>query len=81
MMSTRKLILELDSGNIVVADWGNETVKILSDQDNLIQEFRGESGISKWANAFLEINVEENETRKISNLENLDAINELTDPR
>ena len=73
-------VTELDSGNIVVADWGNETVKILSDQDNLIQEFRGESGISKWANAFLETNVEENETRKISNLENLDAISELVDP-
>ena len=73
-------ITQLTSGELIVADWGNEKVKILDKQDNLIKEFRGESGISKWANDFLETNVEENETRKISNLENLDAISELSDP-
>lgn len=36
-------------GNIYVADWGNERVQVLDPEGAFVAQFRGESGLSKWA--------------------------------
>ena len=54
--------------NVYVSDWGNERVQILSEHGSHIQTLRGEATLSKWANEFLEANLDEKRTRAISNL-------------
>ena len=58
-----------NDGYLCVADWGNETVKLLDQNDNLIQELRGEAGLSKWAQDFMNTNQEEHLARESANLE------------
>jgi DNA-binding beta-propeller fold protein YncE len=43
-------------GNICVADWGNERVQVLGPDGSIRASFRGEAGISKWADDFLKAN-------------------------
>ena len=60
--------VDLD-GNIYVADWGNERVQILGPDGLFNSKFRGESGMSRWADEYFEANVEEFEIRQRSDLE------------
>ncbi len=55
-------------GNIYVADWGNERMQVLDAQGNSVQNIRGESTDSKWADDFLRINIEEAGARAKANL-------------
>ena len=57
-----------DDGCVYVADWGNERVVIFDSDGGLVQNIRGEATDSKWANAFLEINVEEAAARAKSDM-------------
>ena len=57
-----------DSGILYIADWGNHNVKILKRDGDLISVLDGEATLSKWANEFLEANLDEKRTRAISNL-------------
>ena len=57
-----------DDGRVYVADWGNERVVIFDSDGGLLQNIRGEATDSKWANAFLDINVEEAAARANSDL-------------
>ena len=56
-------------GYIYVADWANERIQVLSKDGDFIAKYRGESTVSKWAQEFLDSNVEEAEPRSRSNLE------------
>ena len=53
---------------IYVADWGNERVQVLDSEGNFVQSIRGEATDSKWADAFLEINIEEAAARANADL-------------
>ena len=46
-------------GYVYVSDWGNERVVIFDADGGLVQNIRGEATDSKWAEAFLSINLEE----------------------
>ena len=61
-----------DEGNVYVADWGNERVQVLDSDGNFIQSLRGEATDSKWADAFLEINIEEAAARANADLAKTD---------
>ncbi len=61
-----------DEGNVYVADWGNERVQVLDSDGNFIQSLRGEATDSRWADAFLEINIEEAAARANSDLAKTD---------
>jgi hypothetical protein len=52
-----------------VADWGNERVQVLDSQGGFVMQLRGEATLSKWAENFLSINVEEAAARATANLE------------
>ena len=56
-------------GFVYVADWGNERIQIFDADGGFVQTLRGEATDSKWAEAFLEINLEEAAARDNSNLE------------
>ena len=56
-------------GYIYVADWGNERVQVLDSQGGFVMQLRGEATLSKWAENFLSINVEEAAARATANLE------------
>ena len=57
------------NGSIYVADWGNERIQIFDPDGNFVMKLRGEATLSKWAEEFFNINVEEAEARDKSNLE------------
>ncbi|MCH9016986.1 MAG: hypothetical protein IIB89_04375 [Chloroflexi bacterium] len=50
-------------GNIYVADWGNERVKVLGPDGTLIASLRGGSVDSKWAADYFAVNPEEGRLR------------------
>ena len=56
------------SGSIFVADWGNERVQVLDSDGNCAQILYGEATLSKWAEEWLEVNPDEYDLRKSSNL-------------
>jgi len=56
-------------GYVYVADWGNERVQIFDPDGGFVQSIRGEATDSKWAEAFLEINLEEAAARDRANME------------
>ena len=56
------------SGNIYVADWGNNRVQIFDEHGSLIQVLNGDSTLSKWAEDFFAANPDEKELRDISQL-------------
>lgn len=58
-----------EDGYIYVADWGNHRVQVLDPEGGFIQSLRGQATISKWAQSFLDTNVEERDARERANLE------------
>ena len=56
-------------GYFYVADWGNERVQIFDNHGDFLQLLRGEATLSKWAQSFMESNVDERDTGKNANLE------------
>ena len=65
-------------GRIYVCDWGNERLQVLDEYGEFLQLSLGESGISPWAQNFLNVNVEEGEARSKSDLAKSDI--EYFDP-
>ena len=62
--------VEVDSeGMIYIADWGNERVQVLGPHGTFIAKFRGESGLSKWADDYFVPNKDELEEREKADLE------------
>ena len=57
-------------GNLIIADWGNESVKIVTPDSTLVQELRGEATLSRWAQEFMDSNLEESDARKGADLDN-----------
>ena len=55
-------------GSIHVADWGNERVQILDPDGAFHQMLYGEATLSKWAEEWLEVNLDEYDLRKQSDL-------------
>ena len=55
-------------GFIHVADWGNERVQVLNPNGEFHQMLEGEATLSKWAEEWLEVNLDEYELRKESDL-------------
>ena len=55
-------------GKIHVADWGNERVQTLNPDGSFHQLLRGEATLSKWAEEWLEVNPDEYDVRKESEL-------------
>lgn len=55
-------------GNIYVADWGNERVQILEPDGTPVQNIRGHATLSKWAEDFMEANLDEATARAASDL-------------
>ena len=58
-----------DEGYLYVADWGNQRIQVLGPDGNFIEENEGQATISKWAQDWLDVNVEEAQARLKSNLE------------
>jgi DNA-binding beta-propeller fold protein YncE len=58
-----------EDGYMYVADWGNERVQVLDPEGRFVIKLRGQATLSKWAEDFLNTNVEEAEARAKSNLE------------
>ena len=56
-------------GYVYVSDWGNERIVIFDADGGLVQNIRGDATDSKWAEAFLSINLEEAAARKRANME------------
>ena len=55
-------------GFMYVADWGNERVQVLNHDGSFRAILRGEATLSKWALEWLEVNPDEYQLRKKSNL-------------
>ncbi len=56
-------------GFIYVADWGNERVQVLDRAGGFVTSVMGDATLSKWAENFLNVNVEEGAARSRANLE------------
>ncbi len=56
-------------GNIYVCDWGNERVQVLDPDGGFVTKLMGDATNSKWAQDFLNTNVEEGQARARSNLD------------
>jgi DNA-binding beta-propeller fold protein YncE len=56
-------------GYIYIADWGNQRIQVLDANGAFVQQDRGQATISKWAQDFLDTNVEESAARDTSNLD------------
>ncbi|MCH8228707.1 MAG: NHL repeat-containing protein [Chloroflexi bacterium] len=56
-------------GYIYVADWGNQRIQVLDSDGGFVQLHLGEATISKWAQDFLDTNVEEAAARARADLE------------
>jgi DNA-binding beta-propeller fold protein YncE len=56
------------NGELVIADWGNDRVVVVSDSGDMLQVLQGESGASNWALEYLEANPDERDKRNIANL-------------
>ncbi len=55
-------------GFMYIADWGNERVHVLNPDGAFHATLRGEATLSKWALEWLDVNPDEYELRKASNL-------------
>lgn len=67
---SRPSSVDVDSdGFIYVADWGNERIQVFGPDLAHQVTLQGEATLSKWANDFLAANLDETETRKISDLD------------
>ena len=67
-------------GLIHVADWGNERVQVLNPDGEFRQLLRGEATLSKWAEEWLEVNQDEYDARKGSDLDVRDLPDHLRTP-
>ena len=56
-------------GYMYVADWGNERVQVLDPDGGFVMGLRGQATLSRWAENFLSINVEEGQARARADLE------------
>lgn len=56
-------------GYMYVTDWGNHRLQVLASDGSLVQNLRGNAGVSKWAQDFLNSNPDENAARAESDLE------------
>ena len=56
------------NGFVYIADWGNHRLQVYDSEANFICSTRGEATLSKWAQEFLDTNVEEKEARLKSEL-------------
>ena len=56
------------NGNIIVADWGNERIQILNPDGSFKMFLQGEATLSKWALEWLNVNIDEYDARKKSDL-------------
>ncbi len=66
-------------GYMYVADWGNQRIQVLDPDGGFVQLNRGQATISKWAQDFLDTNVEESAARAKANLE-LEIVFNTDDP-
>jgi len=57
-----------EEGYIYVSDWGNHKLKVFDKQGKFLCSNRGEATLSKWAQDFLDTNVQEKEARLKANL-------------
>ena len=57
------------SGNIIVADWGNERVQVIDGEGRFLASYRGESRDSQWAQDYFAANPDEAAGRRSANLE------------
>ena len=46
-------------GYVYVADWGNHRVQVFDPDGGFLQSLRGQATVSKWAQDFLDTNLEE----------------------
>jgi len=58
-----------NDGFIYVADWGNERLQVLGPEGRSVANVRGQATLSRWAENFLSINVEEAKARSTADLE------------
>ena len=58
-----------EEGYIYVADWGNERVQVLDREGSYVLKLRGEATLSKWAEDYMNSNVEEANARAEADLE------------
>ena len=58
-----------NDGFIYVADWGNERVQVLDAEGGFVTSVTGDATLSKWAENFLNVNVEEGAARSRADLE------------
>lgn len=56
-------------GYMYIADWANQRVQVLDPDGGFVQSLKGQATISKWAQDFLDVNLEEAAARANSNLE------------
>ena len=56
-------------GIIYVADWGNERVQVLGPDGGFLSSFKGESGLSKWAESYFVSNMDELEERQKADMD------------
>jgi len=57
------------NGMVYVADWGNERVQVLGPDGAFVAKFRGEAGLSKWADDYFAANAHELEERQKADME------------
>ena len=57
------------AGNIYVADWGNERIQVLASDGSFRAKLRGQAGMSKWGQDYLDANAEELAERNEADLE------------
>ena len=58
-----------EDGYIYVADWGNHRVQVLDPEGGFVQSLRGQATVSKWAQEWLDTNVEEAAARARAKLD------------
>ena len=56
-------------GYMYIADWGNQRIQVLDPDGRFVQLHEGQAGISKWAQDFLDTNIEESAARDIADLD------------
>ena len=69
-----------DEGYMYVADWENERVQILSPEGSFHEMLHREATLSKWALEWLEVNQDEFELRKASDLAVTDLPSDMSTP-
>ncbi len=57
------------SGDVYVADWGNERIQVFGPNGEFKYTLRGEATLSQWAIDFFDSNPDEMEQRETSDLE------------